>query len=153
MSAPQDRFHRPDANDMIPPAIIKGMFALALGTLLMVAFAVWTDRPRVGLPEAAAVATERTIRLVAERDRPGMIVLDGQGRELLNLDNGGFITAVHAALRHYRARHGLAPDLPVRLVEYANGRLTLHDDLTGWSVELGSFGADSRAAFARLLTL
>lgn len=152
MSAPQQRFHRPDANDMIPPAIIKGMIALALGALVMVAWARATDRPLVGIPQAAEVVSERTIRLVAERDLPGMLVQDAQGATILDLDNGGFITAVHAALRHNRARHGLTPDLPIRLVEYANGRLTAHDDLTGWSVELGSFGADSRAAFARLLT-
>lgn len=153
MSAPQERLRHPDTNSMIPPAIIKAMIALALGSLLMVAWARLTDRPLVGVPLAAAVEQERTIRLIGHRDQPGMIVADAAGNPILTLDNGGFITAVHAALRHNRARHGLAPDLPIRLALYANGRLTAHDDLTGWSVELGSFGLDSRAAFARILDL
>jgi len=39
----------------------------------------------------------------------------------------------------------------VRLVAYDNGRLTLHDDRTGWSVELHAFGDANKAAFERLL--
>ena len=152
MSAPQDRFHRPDANDMIPAGIIRGMIALALGSLLLVGWARLTDRPLVGVPPESAVVEEREIRLLAERDQPGMTVTDAQGNVLLVLDNGGFLSAVHAGLRHHRARHGLSPDLPVRLVEYADGRLSVQDDLTGFRVDPASFGTDTRAAFARFLT-
>lgn len=152
MDAPQNRFRRPDANDMIPPAITRAMMALALVSLALVAWARMSDRPLVGLPQAAAVVQERAIRLIADRG-PGMTVTDATtGTVLFHNENGGFITAVHTALRHNRARHGLATDLPLRLALYENARLTLHDDLTGWSVELGDFGADGRAAFARLLT-
>lgn len=151
MSAPQDRFYRPDANDMIPIGIIRAMIALALGVLALVAWARLTDRPLVGVPPAAPVQQERVIRLLAERDQPGIVVTDEAGAPILTLDNGGFLTAVHAALRHYRGRFGLPADLPIRLVRYANGRLTAHDDLTGWRVELGNFGLDNREAFARLL--
>jgi putative photosynthetic complex assembly protein len=42
--------------------------------------------------------------------------------------------------------------LPVRIVEYANGRLTVVDDHTGWSAELGAFGSDNKAAFERLMS-
>jgi putative photosynthetic complex assembly protein len=41
--------------------------------------------------------------------------------------------------------------LPVRLVSFANGRLSLEDPETGWSVELYGFGSDNEAAFQRLL--
>lgn len=151
MAAPHTRFRRPDANDMIPPAVTRAMLALALVSLAMVAWARLSDRPLVGMPQAAEVVQEREIRLLADRG-PGMTVLDATtGAVLFQQENGGFITAVHTALRHNRARHDLATDLPLRLALYENGRLTAHDDLTGWSVELGSFGTDGRAAFARLL--
>ena len=44
------------------------------------------------------------------------------------------------------------PSKPVRLIAYANGRLTVLDPETGWSVELGDFGSDNKAAFERLMT-
>lgn len=152
MAAPHTRFRRPDANDMIPPAVTRAMLALAIVSLALVAWARLTDRPLVGQPQASAVVQERGIRLIADRG-PGMTVIDAStGTVLFQNENGGFITAVHTALRHNRARHELATDLPLRLALYENTRLTLHDDLTGWSVELGDFGSDGRAAFARLLS-
>ncbi len=152
MSAPQTRFRRTDHNDIIPPAVTRAMIALALASLALVAVARLTDRPVVGVPQAAEAVQERTIRLIADRAVPGMTVIDeATGRVLYQTDNGGFLTAVHTGLRFNRSRHGLSPDAPIRLVAYANGRLTAHDDLTGWSVELGDFGDLNRAAFARLL--
>jgi putative photosynthetic complex assembly protein len=42
-------------------------------------------------------------------------------------------------------------DAPVTLARHENGRLTLTDPATGWSVELTAFGSDNEAAFAALL--
>ena len=149
---PQTRFHRPDHNDMIPPAVTRSMLALALGALVLVGVARLTGQPVVGVPAPAPVVAERTIQLLADRTQPGMTVVDADtGAVLFQAENGGFLTAVHVALRHNRGRHGLSADLPVRLVAYDNGRLTLHDDLTGWSVETGDFGLDNRARFQGLL--
>jgi putative photosynthetic complex assembly protein len=50
-----------------------------------------------------------------------------------------------------RKKHRVDPLLPVRIVEYANGRLAVEDPETGWSIELYAFGAENRAAFERLL--
>lgn len=137
---------------MIPPVVIRAMLALVVVTLALVAFARLTDRPVVGVPAASEVVQAREIRLFGGRT-DGMRVTDAAtGAVIFERENGGFITAVHAALRHNRARHRLSADLPVRLAEYANGRLTLHDDLTGWSVALADFGAGGRAQFAQLLT-
>jgi putative photosynthetic complex assembly protein len=149
--APHTRFRRPDRNDIIPPAVTRAMLALVLVSLTLVAYARLTDRPLVGQPAPSSVVEAREIRLFADRG-PGMRVTDAAtGAVLFENANGGFITAVHTALRHNRARHDLATDLPVRLASYENGRLVLHDDLTGWAVELADFGSDGRAAFARLL--
>jgi putative photosynthetic complex assembly protein len=40
---------------------------------------------------------------------------------------------------------------PFRLEQWADGALTLTDTVTGRVIELGSFGPDNRAAFAKLL--
>jgi putative photosynthetic complex assembly protein len=45
----------------------------------------------------------------------------------------------------------VAGDAPVTLARHANGRLTLDDPATGWTVELTAFGSDNEAAFAALL--
>jgi putative photosynthetic complex assembly protein len=42
-------------------------------------------------------------------------------------------------------------DAPVTLARHQNGRLTITDPETGWSVELTAFGSDNEAAFAALL--
>ena len=44
-----------------------------------------------------------------------------------------------------------APAAPVTLARHQNGRLSLSDPETGWSVELTNFGSDNEAAFAALL--
>ena len=51
-----------------------------------------------------------------------------------------------------RTTAGVDQTKPVRIVEYANHRLTVLDAFTGWSAELGAFGSDNRAAFERLMS-
>jgi putative photosynthetic complex assembly protein len=50
-----------------------------------------------------------------------------------------------------RRMNGIGPALPFELTQWANGALTLRDPATGRAIELGSFGATNRAAFARFL--
>jgi putative photosynthetic complex assembly protein len=150
MSTPDTRFHRPDANDMIPPVIIKAMIGLAVATLAMVAWARLSDRPMAAVPPAAEIVRERTFSLIGGGAQ-AVTVLDENGTLLVSMDHGGFVTVIQNGLQRARRVHGIDPDLPIRVVEYANGRLTAHDDLTGYSVELGSFGGDNRAAFERLM--
>ncbi len=47
--------------------------------------------------------------------------------------------------------HRVGEDAPVTLARHQNGRLTITDPATGWSVELTAFGSDNEAAFAALL--
>ncbi len=152
MSTPETRFHRPDANDMIPRTIVMAMIGLALVSLTMVAWARITDRPIAAMPPAAEVVRERVIVLVGGGAQ-AVTVLNSDRELLADMNHGGFITVIQNGLQRARRVHGLDPELPVRVVEYANGRLTVHDDLTGWRVELGNFGSDNRAAFERLMNL
>lgn len=136
--------------EMIPPVLLRAMLALVLASLAITTFAVVTGRDTVGRPAPAAVTAERTIRLVGG-DAQAVTVTDAGGTVIADLAHGGFVTVVQNGLMTTRRRHGIDPAAPVHLRAYANGRLAIEDPLTGWSVELYAFGADNRAAFARLL--
>jgi putative photosynthetic complex assembly protein len=136
--------------EMIPKALLRAMLALAVGSLMLVSYGVVTDRPREGVPVPAAVVTERTIALIGGGAQ-AVTVLDDRGAVLADLPHGGFVTVVQNALEAARRRHGVDPDRPIRIVAYANGRLTMEDPETGTTFELHAFGADNEAAFRRLL--
>lgn len=136
--------------DKIPAGLVRMMLALALGTLGIVTFAVVSESPRVGVPHAAPVLQERRMVLVPGADN-AVTVLDENGRQIVALDNGGFIAVVLNGLKHERRKQGASMDSIVTLTRYANGRLTLRDSATGWSAELQAFGAGNMAAFERLL--
>lgn len=146
--SPPLRHH--DTNTMAPPFLIKGMFLMAILSLAMVGWARLTDQPMSGVPQAAEVVNERSIRLVGGGAQ-AVTVLDESGAVLADLAHGGFVTVIQNGLQRARLVQGVQADLPIRIVEYANGRLTAEDPVTGWSVELGAFGADNRAAFERLM--
>jgi putative photosynthetic complex assembly protein len=136
--------------DKIPAGLVRMMAALALATLGIVTFAVVSERPRVGVPHAAPVVQERRMVLL-EGQHNAVTALDEEGRQIVALDNGGFISVVLNGLNHERRKQGAAMDSVVTLTRYANGRLTLSDSATGWSAELQAFGAGNMAAFERLL--
>lgn len=136
--------------EMIPKSLLRAMLALALGSLALVTVGVLTDHPHGGVPAPAAVVQERTIALIGGGAQ-AVTVLDDKGQILAEMPHGGFVTVVQNALETARKRHGVDPARPIRIVEYANGRLTMEDPDTGVSFELHAFGADNEAAFRRLL--
>ncbi|MFN3972704.1 MAG: photosynthetic complex assembly protein PuhC [Gemmobacter sp.] len=142
---------KPRAPEAIPKPLLRAMLALALVSLALVSFAVITDRPKVGVPAPAEVVAERTIRLIGGGAQ-AVQVADVDGRILLDLPHGGFVTVVQNALETNRRRHGIDPTLPVRIVRYANGRLAVEDTILTWGVELYAFGGDNKASFEKLMT-
>jgi putative photosynthetic complex assembly protein len=140
----------PPARDTIPPGLLRGMAALVVVALLLTSYAVLTDRPREGTPAPAAVVAERLV-VLRGGDAQSVRVEEPGGALLFDLPHGGFVTVVQNSLAFSRGRLGLDPALPVRLVEYANGRFAVEDPASDWSVELYAFGADNEAAFRKLL--
>jgi putative photosynthetic complex assembly protein len=136
--------------EMVPRALLWGMVALALTALALTSFAVLTKRPLEGRPEAAATLRDRWIVLEGHGAK-AVTVRDVDGSVLLDLPHGGFVTVIQNGLQTERKKHGVDPLRPVRIVEYANGRLVAEDPDTGWSVELYAFGGDNKAAFERLM--
>ena len=141
---------RSETPDMIPKALLRGMLALVLATLVVVTFSVVTGRDHVGVPKPSAVVLEREIILKGQSAQ-AVTVLNVDGTVMLDLPHGGFVTVIQSGLATERRKHAVDPLLPVRLVQYENGRLTVEDDHTGWSAELYAFGTDNKAAFERLL--
>jgi putative photosynthetic complex assembly protein len=138
--------------EMVPSALLKGMAALALATLVLVSLAVLTDRPKVGTPAASAVVQEKWIVLEG-LNAQAVVVKNTDGTVLMDLPHGGFITVVQSGIATERRKSGIDPLLPIRIVKYANGRLVAEDPETGWSAELYAFGGDNKAAFERLMAI
>jgi putative photosynthetic complex assembly protein len=136
--------------EMVPKALLLGMLALALATVAIVSFASLTGREPVAQPAAAAVLREKWIVLEG-LSAQAVIVRNTDGSVLLDLPHGGFVTVIQSGIHTERRKHGVDQTKPVRIVEYANGRLVAEDPATGWSAELYAFGADNKAAFERLL--
>ena len=142
---------RPTPRDMNPKNLLFAILALVLASLIVVGYAVLTGRERVGMPKPAAIVAERSIVLQGGGAQ-AVTVLGTDGLVLMDLPHGGFITVIQNAVERARFTAGVDKLLPIRIVEYANGRLTAVDDYTGWSAELGAFGSDNRAAFERLMS-
>ncbi|MGV8954693.1 MAG: photosynthetic complex assembly protein PuhC [Cypionkella sp.] len=136
---------------MIPKPLLLAILALVLATLAIVTVSVLSGRAHVGVPVAANIVAERDI-ILQGGGAQAVTVLDTNGATLMDLPHGGFITVIQNANERARLTAGVDKLLPLRIVKYANGRLTAVDDYTGWSAELGAFGSDNRAAFERLMS-
>lgn len=143
---------RPSDNpDMIPKHLLLAILALVLASLIVVTFSVLTGRSHVGVPKDATIVAERDI-ILKGGGAQAVTVLDANGTVLMDLPHGGFITVIQNANERARFTAGVDKLLPLRIVRYTNGRLTVLDDYTGWSAELGAFGSDNRASFERLMS-
>jgi putative photosynthetic complex assembly protein len=148
----EPRMRADPKSDMIPRPLLRAMLGLVLATLAMTTYAVVTDRAHVGTPADAAVVAERAVILQGGGARK-VRVLDVNGAVLMDLPHGGSITVIQNGLERERFVARVDQTLPVRIVEFANGRLAVIDDATGWSAELGAFGSLNRDAFEALMSL
>lgn len=138
--------------EMIPTVLLRAMLILALSSLALVTYAVVTDRPLVGQPLPAPVVQQRT--LILDGTKSGEVaILAEDGTVLVAQDEAisGFHSVIWRAFARQRMQSGLPLPAPVVLQAHANGRLGLTDPETGWHVELASFGAANRDAFAAFL--
>jgi len=142
---------RDPKTEMIPANLLRGMLALVLASVILTGYSALTGREHVGMPKPATIVAERSI-ILQGGGAQAVTVLDADGSLLMDLPHGGFITVIQNGLERARLTAGVDKLLPVRIVKYANGRLTVVDDHSGWTAELGAFGNDNRAAFERLMS-
>lgn len=137
--------------EMIPANLLRAMLALVLASLAIATWGTLTGREHAGVPKPAPIVQERSI-ILKGGGAQAVTVLAADGSLLMDLPHGGFITVIQNGLERERLKNSVDFLLPVRIVAYANGRLAVLDDYTGWSAELGAFGRDNRAAFERLMS-
>jgi putative photosynthetic complex assembly protein len=132
-----------------------------IATVILVVFGVRAGvlpgretAPEQRAVQQVAVVAARDFRF-ADRADGALIATDARSGEVALVlepgSNSGFIRGVMRGMMRERSLHKVAPDGPVTVTQWADGALTLKDPSTGRIIELGSFGATNRAAFAQLL--
>ncbi|MEL7000230.1 MAG: photosynthetic complex assembly protein PuhC [Pseudomonadota bacterium] len=139
--------------ELVPRLLLRAVAALLVIVLAMVTWARVTGMPPTALPPEGEIAKERTLHIFGDLTGSAR-VLDTHGVMIADLgpNEGGFIAGVARSLAMKRRQAGVEIAAPVRLIGYADGRIALRDDYTGWRAELIGFGKDNTAAFAKLLS-
>ncbi|MEM9854629.1 MAG: photosynthetic complex assembly protein PuhC [Pseudomonadota bacterium] len=139
--------------EMIPLVLVRAMFGLALVSVALVAFARFTDRPLVGVPDQPPIAAERVIYLTPGVERGSYIVSDAEGARLVASTDtrAGFVGAIGQAVERRRQVTRSDMAAPLTLVRRETGRIDIIDDASGISIELHGYGRDNIAVFAGLL--
>ena len=145
-------FRHSDHHELIPRALLRAMAGLVILSILMVGFAVLTDRPLSARNHTAPVVKERMI-LVNARPDGGTTITAMDGTVLADLpsDRGGFVSVVRSGLAFERKTFGVTDNPPVHLIRFADGRLGLRDDATGWRISLTGFGQTNLQAWADIM--
>jgi putative photosynthetic complex assembly protein len=142
--------------EMIPMVLVRAMFGLALFSLILVAWARFTDRSLVGQPPISEVAQEITLnfaRTGAAGGSGSVRVTDADGAFLVASDQErkGFVEVIWRVVERKRMLAGVEGNPPLRLVRFENNRLAILDDASAFTIHLTGYGPDNVAAFATLL--
>ena len=141
-----------DADQLIPKVLLRAMLALVLATVALVGFAVVTDRPHEAQVHTAAVVKDMLIEI---KDAPdgGTRITDTEGNLLSDTSRkaSGFLSVVQNALAFERKQHGVTGNPPVHLIRFADGRIGLRDDATGWKINLIGFGQDNARVWREII--
>ncbi len=150
--APQRPLRVSDADQLIPKVLLRAMLGLVLITLALVGYAVATDRPHEAQVHTAAVVKSMLIEI---KDGPdgGTRITDMEGNLLSDTSRkaSGFLSVVQNALAFERKQHGITENPPVHLIRFADGRIGLRDDATGWKINLIGFGQDNARVWREII--
>lgn len=138
--------------EMIPLVLIRAMFALALFSLVLVAYARLTDRPLVGVPPSGQIVSETVFTF--EHFPSGEVQVIGTDGSILASsrdERAGFIEVIWRVQDRARMLAAYQGDAPVKVVRFDTGRIAIIDTAIDQQVELSGYGADNVAAFASLL--
>jgi putative photosynthetic complex assembly protein len=138
--------------EMVPLALVRAMFALMIGSVALVAYDQWSQRPIEGVMAPSPAVREVTLTLTG--DRTGTyVVTDAAGAVVASSADpvSGFIGVMGRVIDRQRTVAGIADNPPVRVVLRADGYVEIHDDATGAVTELIGYGADNVAAFAQFV--
>lgn len=136
--------------EMIPKRLVYAMFGLAAASLVLTAGAVISGRPLSGVPPREPALAVHEVVIGGEGN--GATVTTTEGDLLLDTEEGAFIAVIRSGLETARRKYRVDGNAPVVITEYESGRMALSDPVTGWQVELSSFGQGNLAHFRRLFS-
>lgn len=133
------------------PGVLLG--ALIMSTLIAVALTRPAGGARTALPQARLLLEQNYVFT----DGPdGEVSVSAPGTpgltRTLPAGTHNFIRGVLRGLSRERRQHGLGPEAPFTLAQWADGRLSLKDTATGRIIALESFGPTNAAEFRQLLS-
>jgi putative photosynthetic complex assembly protein len=91
----------------------------------------------------------------ADRSDGAVVISEADTGRVVNVASpgtNGFLRSTMRGLARDRKRQDLGAEAPFRLTRWADGRLSLQDEATGRSIDLGAFGPTNAAVFAHLMT-
>jgi putative photosynthetic complex assembly protein len=139
-----------------PPPFPRGPLiavAILLAGVLLAVTTVRLSGTVIRAPDAPAVQS-RSLRF---EDRPDgrIAVIDARSQREVHaiVGEAGFVRGTLRGLARERKRLGGGPDQPFELVAHADGRLTLHDGVTGRVIDLDAFGPINASGFGALLSV
>jgi putative photosynthetic complex assembly protein len=105
------------------------------------------------VPDGTPVAS-RGLRF-ADRSDGAVVISEAETGRVVDVASpgtNGFLRSTMRGLARDRKRRDLGTEAPFRLTRWADGRLSLQDEATGRSIDLGAFGPTNAAVFAHLMT-
>jgi putative photosynthetic complex assembly protein len=127
------------------------------GTVLLLSIMAAAAGRITGAADSSPTAAVVASRDLLFRDMPngGVAVFDATDTsspiDIFAPATNGFLRATMRGLARQRIRQDADREVPFRLTEYADGRLTLEDPTTGRRVEMEAFGITNEQVFANLL--
>jgi putative photosynthetic complex assembly protein len=145
------------SQDSRPPPFPRNILIIAGSVILLTIMTAAAGRI-TGAANSAPTTSAVASRQLLFRDQPngGVAVYDAHDPAtpiaVLAPETNGFLRATMRGLARQRIRQDADKEVPFRLTEWADGRLTLEDPTTGRRVEMEAFGISNEQVFANLLT-
>jgi putative photosynthetic complex assembly protein len=145
------------SQDSRPPPFPRNILIIAGSVILLTIMTAAAGRI-TGAANSAPTTSAVASRQLLFRDQPngGVAVYDARDPatpiDVLAPETNGFLRATMRGLARQRIRQDADKEVPFRLTEWADGRLTLEDPTTGRRVEMEAFGISNEQVFANLLT-
>lgn len=133
-----------------PRGALFGATALVVFAIAGATTARLTGLGAIEEPQAEAVA-KRDLRFEDRQDGAVTVMAGDTIVDILEPGTNGFVRNVMRGLARERLRKDGIREAPFLLTQWADGRLSIEDPLTGRRIDLGAFGAANAATFARLM--
>jgi len=131
---------------------------IAAGVIIALVITGGTISHLSGASDSAPTAAPVMSRDLVFRDRAdgAILVFDSHDTsapiQVVAPETNGFLRGTMRGLARQRIRQDADRDVPFRLTQWADNRLTLEDPTTHRRVDLEAFGETNETVFARLLT-